>query len=213
VLLEVGAHGGWFFHCWQDWCPAARVHAFEPYPESFRAMRELYGHDARVTLNEVGVGDFCGTLRLKVMADSKVSNSFLAHRADTWEEIRYRTGEISQVQVPVTTLDAYCAEHAIADIYLLKIDVQGFEMKVLEGARAILGRVDHILVESAIRPLYQDAAMFTQVAAHLQATGFHLMALRTWHRGNHVLMETDMLFRRNGLQPAVDESVVRVVEQ
>jgi len=35
--------------------------------------------------------------------------------------------------------------------------------------------------------------------------GFHLMDLRAWHRGNRVLMETDMLFRRNELAPTVDE--------
>jgi hypothetical protein len=39
------------------------------------------------------------------------------------------------------------------------------------------------------------------------------MGLRTWHRGNHVLMETDMLFRRNGLETGIDESVVKVTEQ
>lgn len=212
VVLDVGAHAGWFFHCWQDWCPSAQVHAFEPYPESFEKMAALYGQDARVTLNRLGVGDACGSLSLQVMAESKVSNSFLSHRAQAWEEVRFRTGAISQLEVPVTTLDAYCAERSIARVYLLKIDVQGFELKVLEGARGTLPRTDHILVESAIRPLYHDAATFTQVVTFLQGHGFHLMALRAWHRGNHVLMETDMLFRRDELAPPVDISIDRATE-
>jgi len=212
VVLDVGAHGGWFFHCWQDWCPAATVHAFEPYPESFRAMEAIYGSDPRVTLNQIGIGNSCGTLPLKVMADSKVSNSFLAHCPGTWDEIRYRTGEISEVQVPVTTLDAYCARRSIASVYLMKIDVQGFELRVLQGAHATLAKTDHILVESAIRPLYEEAGTFTEVVSYLQQAGFHLMAIRAWHRGNHVLMETDMLFRRNDLAPGVDETLDRVME-
>lgn len=37
--------------------------------------------------------------------------------------------------------------------------------------------------------------------------------MQGWHRGNHTLIEADMLFRRNGLIPAVDESEVRVIER
>ena len=213
VVLDVGAHHGWFFHCWQDWCPAARVHAFEPYPESFAAMSAEYGRDPRVTLNAVGVGSAPGRMPLRVMADSKVSNSFLPHRPQAWDEVRFRTGAISQVDVPVTTLDDYCASAKIQSVYLLKIDVQGFELEVLRGAGATLPRVDHVLVESAIRPLYEGAARFTEVVDFMRDAGFHLMAMRQWHRGNHVLMETDMLFRRDGLAPPVDESIERVVEQ
>jgi FkbM family methyltransferase len=213
VVLDVGAHHGWFFHCWQDWCPDAHVHAFEPYPESFEAMRKVYGSDPRVTLNRVGIGDAPNLLALQVMAESKVSNSFLAHRGEAWEEIKYRTGTISSVEVPVTTLDAYTSEEGIDGVYLLKIDVQGYELKALHGARKLLPVVDHIFVESGIRPLYEGAARFTEVIEFLQGEGFHLMAQRAWHRGNHVLVETDMLFRRNALAPAVDESVVRVFEE
>ena len=213
VVFDVGAHHGWFFHCWQDWCPGAQVHAFEPYPAAFLAMRKQYGADPRVTLNQLGVGDKPGQLALQVMAESEVSNSFLPHKPDAWEEIKYRTGAISSVEVPVTTLDAYAAQAGIDGICLLKIDVQGFELKVLEGARKLLPVVDHIFVESAIRPLYEGAARFTEVVEFLQREGFHLMAQRAWHRGNHVLMETDMLFRRDALAPGVDESVVRVVEE
>ena len=212
VVVDVGAHGGWFFHCWQDWCPAAQVHAFEPYPPSFANMQAEYGSDSRVTLNRTAIGASAGELPLNVLSESLVSNSLLAPRAQAWEEVRYRTGEIRQVSVPVTTLDAYCGQHGIDRVYLLKIDVQGYELEVLRGAQAVLAGTDHVLVESAIRPLYENAATFSKVTEFMQAAGFHLMALRAWHRGNHVLMETDMLFRRDGLAPPVDERVVRVVE-
>jgi FkbM family methyltransferase len=213
VVLDVGAHHGWFFHCWQDWCPGAQVHAFEPYPESFQSMRNLYGSDPRVTLNQIAIGDVADRLPLRVMSDSKVSNSLLRHRPEAWEEIRYRTGVITETDVEVTTLDIYCRKRSIDTVYLLKVDVQGYELRALRGAREMLRKVDHIFVESGIRPLYEDSARFTEVVEFLQDEGFHLMALRTWHRGNHVLIETDMLFRRNELAPNVDESVVRVVEE
>lgn len=212
-ILDVGAHHGWFFHCWLDWCPQAEVHAFEPFPESYEVTRGLYGSDPRVRLHPVAIGASCGHQTLNVLNGSKVSNSFLVPKRATWEAVRFDTGEITQVTVPVTTVDAYAQAHALADIFLMKVDVQGYEIKVLEGALETLPRIDHIFIEAGIKRLYENAPRFSDVFEFLTARGFHLMALRTWHRGNHVLMETDMLFRRDDLAPPVDESIERIVVQ
>jgi FkbM family methyltransferase len=212
VILDIGAHNGWFFHCWQDWCPAAEVHAFEPYPESFEAMRHLYGADPRVTLNQIGVGARPGELSFNVFGASKVSNSFLAPVEEAWNTLHYDTGSISKILVPITTIDDYIGSKKMNTIRLAKIDVQGYELQVLEGARNSLSQIDHILIEAGIERLYEGAPRFSDVFEFLQDHGFHLMSMRAWHRGNHVLMETDMLFRRNGLAPPVDDSVIKVME-
>jgi len=207
VIFDVGAHEGWFFHCWKDWCPLAEVHAFEPADEAFQRSR-MYERDD-VHLNRVAVGRTAGTLPLNVMADSSVSNSLLAPVGETWREIGYTTGEIARRDVDVITLDDYASRHVITSIYLIKIDVQGFELEVLEGARETLTRTDYVFVEAAIRPLYAGAPRFTAVYDFLADHGFHLMTLRAWHRGNQVLVETDMLFRRNELMPPIDPNVDR----
>jgi hypothetical protein len=137
----------------------------------------------------------------------------LQPKGDMWSEVKYRTGEILQTSVPVATLDDYIRREALDKIYLLKIDVQGYEMHVLRGTQQGLPRIDHIFVESAVRPLYRGAARFTEVFDFLAANGFHLIGMQGWHRGNHALIEVDMLFRRNELMPAVDESVVRITER
>lgn len=204
VVLDVGAHHGWFFHCWQDWCPAARVYAFEPFPESYAAMAKQYGADVRVTLCQAAVGDAPGSLTLNVLTESKVSNSFLEPRAETWQRVGYVTGAIETLTVPVTTIDAYVREQGIDGVYLLKIDVQGYELHVLRGAIESLPRVDHIFVEAGIQRLYEGAPSFAEVFEFLTAKGFHLMTMRAWHRGNQALVETDMLFRRDELAPPGD---------
>jgi len=209
-VIDVGAHTGWFFHCWLDWCPQARVYAFEPYPASFRAAVQNYGSDPRVRLVQMAVGEVVGEQVLNVLNKSIVSNSLLRPRESVWDELRYFTGSVTQTPVAVTTLDAYAASNGLESIYLLKIDVQGYEMHVLRGAANMLSRVDYVFIESGIRPLYEDAPRFSEVFEHLIARGFHLMAMQAWHRGNHTLIESDMLFRRNELMPPVDETVVRV---
>lgn len=212
VVLDVGAHHGWFFHCWQDWCPQARVIAFEPYGESFATMKRLYGADPRMKLVQAGVGSAVGELALNVLEDSKVSNSFLDPNEQAWQDIDYRHGDVTRVSVPVTTLDEVFRQEGLSGVYLLKIDVQGYEMEVLRGAEDSLDKIDHIFVEAGIQRLYEGAPRFNDVFEFLTARGFHLMAMRSWHRGNHVLVETDMLFRRSALAGPIDTSIDRVYE-
>ena len=212
VVLDVGAHHGWFFHCWQDWCPGAEVHAFEPTPDSFARCRQLYGDDPRVRLTQSAVGSEAGRARLNVLGESSVSNSLLEPEAATWRAIEYRTGEIGEIEVPVLRLDDYADAAGLGEIHLLKIDVQGFEMEVLRGAEATLPRVAHVFVESGIRPLYRGGARFSEVFDHLTGHGFHLIGMRAWHRGNHALVEADLLFRRDDLMPPIDARVDRIYE-
>lgn len=176
-------------------------------------MRALYGEDSRVHMNRAGVGSANGEFELNVLTDSKVSSSFLAPAHGTWDTIEYHIGAIEQERVPVVTLDQYCSEKNVESVYLIKIDVQGFEIEVLKGAGRILGTTDYVFVEAGIERLYEGAPSFAEVHSEMEKRGFHLMTMRAWHRGNHRLVETDMLFRRNGLEPDIDRAKDRYYVQ
>jgi FkbM family methyltransferase len=212
IVLDVGAHHGWFFHCWQDWCPEAIVHAFEPSPAAFDAAVKYYGSHPNVKINQVGIGNCEGTMDLHMMDKSDVSNSFLHPAMETWTEVQFEIGNISRSTVEITTINNYCAKKAISNVYLMKIDVQGFELEVLQGASNILASTDYIFVEAGIQPFYEGAPAFTDVYSFIVDRGFHLIGMRAWHRGNYKLMETDMLFRRNGLLTPIDPKVVKIME-
>jgi hypothetical protein len=68
-------------------------------------------------------------------------------------------------------------------------------------------------VETGIVPFYEGAPRFTDIYEFLSQRGFHLMAMQAWHRGNHKLMETDMLFRRDDLLLPIDDRVGKVMER
>ena len=209
IIFDLGAHNGWFTHCWLDWCPLAEVHAFEPYHPAYKKLSLKFNQNDNVTINNFGVGDSEEQSNLNVLESSKISNSFLTPDQQTWDEISYVTGEVNETKVNLTCLDSYVTAKNIERIFLIKIDVQGYELKVLNGAEKILDRVDHIFVESALRPLYQDAPLFTEVYEKLYQCGFHLISMQAWHRGNHMLVETDMLFRRNDLATGISEEFDR----
>src|SRR5204862_89546 len=96
VVIDAGAHEGWFFHCWKDWCPQAEIHAFEPAIEAFERAKSLYGSDPSIHIINAGLGSARGTLEFNVLESSRVSNSFLQPVESTWKEIDYHTGAISK---------------------------------------------------------------------------------------------------------------------
>jgi FkbM family methyltransferase len=214
VVIDAGSYHGWFFHCWKDWCPQAVVHAFDADTEACRRAVELYGGPENdIHMNCAALFSSLGEIEFNMFEASRVSSSIYKPRDSVWSAIRYSTGPIESRTVKTITVDHYCKQEGISSIYLLKIDVQGSELELLKGAEGTLENIDHILVESGIETLYRSAPRFTEIADFLLDKDFHLMNMRAWHRGNEKLIETDMLFRRNGLEGEIDESFERTYVQ
>lgn len=204
VVLDLGARNGWFLQCWKDYAPKAVVHAFEPDEAAYKRLEKRYSTDESVYLSEKGIGAGESLETFYHFAGSEVSSSFLKPNQSVWDEIQYQTGVVEERMLEITTLDAYCEQLNIKSVFLIKIDIQGYELEALRGSLAVLSRTDYLLVESSIKPLYENAANFTEVHQFMVDQGFHMMDFRAWHRGNRVLIESDMLFRRNDLAPSID---------
>ena len=69
-------------------------------------------------------------------------------------------------------LDEYADQMELSSKTLLKIDVQGYEDRVLRGARKVLRKVDYVLVEVSVAPLYEGQAQFDPIYSFLLDSGF-----------------------------------------
>ncbi|MGH2561659.1 MAG: FkbM family methyltransferase, partial [Thermomicrobiales bacterium] len=132
VVLDVGAHTGFFTLLACAANPNARVVAFEPVPRIFDRLNEQIarnGWQARCQTHRTAVADRTGTITLHVPGGD------LPYSASLDPDGFYGVpGEL--VETPVQTIDDACA--GIEAIDLVKIDVEGFEDKVLAGMRQIL---------------------------------------------------------------------------
>ena len=134
VCLDIGANVGVYVLQFAHWSrPTGRVVAFEPNPVALAVLERhvrFNGLQERVQIVAAAVGASPGEAVLYAAGADGMSrlerpNPALADRADP-------------VTVPVVTVDAYCAAEGVAPDWLL-IDVEGFELAVLGGARKVIG--------------------------------------------------------------------------
>jgi hypothetical protein len=94
-----------------------------------------------------------------------------------WEsapELEY----VRRERVRVTTVDHAALEHyPQGDRLFLKLDVQGYERKVLEGAVQSLPRVIGVRVEMSVSQCYEDEPLLSEMISYIHALGFRLCAV------------------------------------
>ncbi len=194
VAIDVGANVGDTVTLIRDAMPGCTVHAFEPNPATFATLQQRHGQTPGIVLNNSGVGSTEDTLKLNAVANHAL-NSFLPLTPDGRRRLDV-SGSTRVVEVPVVRLDTYATNHDVENIDLLKIDTQGFEMHVLQGAVGLFDarRVACVLIELNFVDLYAGQAKPVEIISFLQERGFHLVDLYEKCRHNPVLAWCTALF-------------------
>ena len=98
----------------------------------------------------------------------------------------------------ITTLDDFCRERSIPHLDFLKIDSQGYDLRILQGAREHLAgrRISFIVVEMLFAPLYSGQAYFHEIYGFLTGFGYQLVGLYAIQRSPAgAILWCDALFR------------------
>lgn len=135
-FLDIGANTGLYSLLACAANPDIKGIAFEPLPFNYELLCRnirLNGWQDRCLLENVAVSNFIGSAPFHV-PHTDVPGSVLFAASLNPMGLRGMDGDL--IEVSVTTIDAVCSEHRGAD--LIKIDVEGFEDKVLEGMHDIL---------------------------------------------------------------------------
>lgn len=187
ICLDVGAHkGGWTYWLHKAVGPGGRVIAFEPQPDLSRCLAESLRPRAfrNVTLEEVALSAHVGSAELLVPGGPGSTSP----SASLNQVVRELEAETQVIEVPTTTLDAYADEHGLGRVAFVKVDVEGHELEVLDGAAETLARDrPTLLVESEARHTGEDGvnALFARLSGLGYEGGFFA------HDGLHPLAEFD----------------------
>ena len=135
IFFDVGAHVGNITTLLMKTFPIAEIWAFEPNKFTYNELlRVMAGKNVKCF--NIGLGNAAKTEMLYV----PVANHISEHASANKEIFRdfHKTSKIEEVSFEMTTIDVFCLEHNIPAIDFVKIDTEGFELAVLEGARRML---------------------------------------------------------------------------
>jgi FkbM family methyltransferase len=197
VLFDVGANEGQTAVEFAKAFPKAAIHSFEPFSSSFDVLTRVTRPFHNIKPVKIAFGDVSAPQTLFVNKCSP-TNSLLR----TSPEAEAYTSNVDMTAIGVTTievetLDDYCAKCHIELIDVLKLDVQGYERRVLQGGEQMLsrGKVAVILTEVLFAQLYEGQSYFQDLYADLWKYGFRLANIYNPSVNNrHFISWCDALF-------------------
>jgi FkbM family methyltransferase len=162
VVLDLGANVGMYTLLMARWAgPAGKVFAFEPAPGIAGVLGEhirLNGLGDRVEAVQAAVGEAVGQVTFFAAGLS-------GHGSVAAAAVPGGTPAV----VPVTTVDAFCEQRGLAPTFV-KIDVEGYEAHVLDGARETIRRHRPVLLIETHPHVWPDLGLSrADVAGRLDA--------------------------------------------
>jgi len=177
VIFDVGANIGHTSLSFRNNFAQAKIYAFEPHPETHKRLTSRLAYSDVDSFQiafgtEPGHADFFAyphDVLNSLVRSAKHSNKY-KDQCDT-------------IKVPVETIDNFCAAHSIYKIDLLKIDVEGAELDVLNGAKETLerGRVRFVYFEfnDICENFLSYGGSLIDVGEYLSKFGFRFVATYT----------------------------------
>lgn len=160
VLIDVGANTGYWAARFRRYVPAKYV-GFEPDPRAFKPLRERFPSDV---LHNVCVGSEAGVIELNLDSDSTFTSKY------NYEESLRATENRRRAQVDQVTLDSMIESDGP---YILKVDVQGAEGDVLDGAVETLKKTAVLIIEVPLfRQTKEGRNSLSDITCKLHALNF-----------------------------------------
>jgi FkbM family methyltransferase len=195
TVVDIGANRGQFSLATRHCYPKARIFAFEPLAAPGRKFQAVHGRDPLITLFPVAIGPTAGRATMHVTAED--DSSSLLPVTKLQQSLFSGTNEVAAEQIAVEPLAAKIRAEDLVEPALLKIDVQGYELPVLEGCDSLLDRFSHLYVECSFVELYHGQALAGEVIASLGQRNFQLVgAYNAQYDPQGLAIQADMLFAR-----------------
>jgi len=178
LVLDVGANIGQYGEQLREIGYKKKIVSFEPQKAAYELLRNCAKKEKLWEVHNCALGDKEESAKINIAANSMSSSllEMLPSHFKSAPESEY----VSQEEIQVKTLDSVFPMLASqTDRVYLKIDTQGLEKNVLNGAENSLKLIDAIQLEMSLIPLYRDEPLFDEMYQFLYQKGYRLIALET----------------------------------
>jgi FkbM family methyltransferase len=193
VVIDVGANCGQYAIELRRHGYQGEIVSFEPVEAAFEHLVSAAGDDPDWTCRRLALGAAAGEAQINV-ASNLASSSLLGM------EVGHRAGAPGVSMVGIETVPVLRLDDVLEDDRpcMLKLDVQGYEDRVLDGAPDTLARAQLLQCELSIAQLYSGQAPFRALIDRLDDAGFGLVDLDPffYDRTDGRVLSLDALFAR-----------------
>ncbi len=176
LVLDVGANNGGYALSMREFGYTKKIISFEPLKSAFSELKISAQKDKNWILNNYALGNEDTKSVINIAGNSFSSSilNMLPQHLNSAPESRF----ISQEEIEIKKLDTiFSSMCAPTDNVMLKIDTQGYEKNVIDGAIESLPKIKIIQLEMSIVQLYESELMMTEMINYLDARGYQLFSL------------------------------------
>jgi FkbM family methyltransferase len=178
LIFDIGANTGQFAEKLRSYGFAGKIVSFEPLSSVYGVLSKASQSDSDWLVHpRTAVGDHDGEIQINIAGNS-VSSSVLP-MLDAHSSAAVDSAYVASEHTPLVKLDSVSAQYLDSNSRpFIKIDTQGFEWQVLDGATNTLEHAKGILLELSLVPLYDGQRLWRDVIERMEAEGFTLWAIQ-----------------------------------
>lgn len=178
LVFDIGANEGQFAREIRENGYSGKIISFEPLSNARRTLCAFASVDSTWEVHDQSaIGDQDGEIEIHIAGNS-VSSSVLP-MLESHSSAAVDSAYVDSERVPIARLDSVARHYVTPESKLfIKIDTQGYEWQVLEGAYETLQQSRGVLCELSLVPLYDAQRLWRDIVDRLDAEGFILWALQ-----------------------------------
>lgn len=193
ILADIGAHNGDFTKMIDGYCGISKGLLVEALPDKAEKLRINFT-PPQFLVFECAVSSENGRTEFEIN-EAQETSSMLRIKRDLNELSNVHLGSRTVIQCKTRTLDDLVSDAKIGRIDLMKLDVQGAEHLVLQGASQIIRNISMVWTETSFKALYEKSSEFSDLYKQFYSMGFKLIEIEPGFRGpDGELLQCDALF-------------------
>lgn len=198
LVFDIGANLGQYAGYLREAGYEGRIVSIEPLSSAHELLQITSGHDPKWTIApRMAIGERIGRTEINISAESDMSS--IRPLADTALDFTPSSKMTGSEPVGLTTLAQIFDKYAAPDdTVFVKVDTQGYEMQVLEGAAEVFGQIAGWQLELSLVEIYEGEPLWRTVVDHMTARGHEMHFILPGYYSRHLnrMLQFDALFFR-----------------
>ena len=179
LIFDIGANAGQFGVLLRKIGFDGKIISFEPLSDAREILLNISKNDPlwQIAL-QTAIGEENGEIEIQIAGNSQSSS--VLDMLDTHVRAAPDSKYIGKEKVALRTLDSIAPDYMDSNsIAFIKIDTQGYETQVMNGAKKLMNQIVGLQVEISLVPLYKGQCLFDEMLKKLKNDGFELWSIST----------------------------------